>query len=307
MKINNPFLCSFFLLFEVGCSPIEGNYDRSSDKSVSEITQFCSLPSMKPNQSMAIIDDYALFICHYHGLMGELYDIKKQEYVASISLPYVPWRMPHANTSCFGRTYLNGSSVLPLLYVSAYDEESDRGCFVYDFSLQDGGIKASLVQKIVPDIHNGKIGNGALDWVLDYDTKHIYSIAYNNAGLEGRFSRDNDIVITKFKLPNISNRDVVVYLKEKDIIQCTHLNAMPFNQDKCYKEGLMYIVSGGANINSASMNRLRIISLAPIKVVDDMDIAKCGIKEPEGLDYLGDKLLLNYNDANPEIIWLIDF
>ena len=260
---------------------------------------------MEQNQSMAIFGDYAIFICHYKGLMGELFNIKKKEYISSISLPYVPFKMPHANTSCFGKSFLNENSILPLLYVSSFDEDSDRGCFVYDISQDGGVIKASLTQRIIPVISSKEIGSGALDWVVDYDSNYIYSIAYNKGGQERRFSWENEIIITKFKLPDIKIRGEV-YFTEKDIIQSSRFDNMPINQDKCYKDGLLFIVSGGADINNVCMNRLRIISLNPLKLIDDLDIALFGIKEPEGLDFYGNQLLINYNDGNPEKIWMIN-
>lgn len=292
---------AFFLLYMVlGCTNVEAESEPLSY--VKEIAEFAELPNLKAHQSMAIYGNYAIFITHYYGLIGELYDINKKEHLASLSLPYSIPDMPHANTCCFGKTFWSKNSFLPLLYASSFNEEGDKGCYVYDLEYQKGHYIANLVMKVIPEDCGDIIGKGALDWVVDSDQGHLYSIAYKDASAEKRFSWDNKMVLTKWRHPS-PNTTGEVSLTQDDIIETSILPPMPFSQDKFYYKNSVYIISGGANEGDSLMNRIRVINLSTMTIEHDYDIAQFGVREPEGFSNYGDRLLVTFNDGHPEKVW----
>lgn len=233
-------------------------------------------PSLKTHQSMAFYGDYAVFVTpEGRTLKCDLFSIKSGSQVASITLPYAEYKIPHANVACFGRFFYANNSILPVLYVSSWNQ--GRQAFVYDISKAGDDYSASLVQIIDPRNLNGDIvGEGYMDWVVDAEGDCLYSISYHLKGTSTQ-ADGNYTHVTKYKLPGFM--DKVIYLEDTEILDSFQVPVMTVFQDKAYYNNHIYIVAGMPSEKEMYPPRLFDIDL------DNKTLVECllpVIGEPEG-------------------------
>lgn len=255
---------------------ISGFSDISELSDISESSEDLVFPSLKKNQSMAFYGDYAVFVTPVgRTLTCNLSSIESGKQLASTTLPYDGYRIPHANAACFGSCFFSNTSVLPVLYVSSWN--NGRQVFVYDISKVEEEYSASLIQVIDPQkLNEDIVGMGYMDWVVDSEGGYLFSIAYHLKGTSQQ-AEGNYTHITKYRLPSITDR--VVFLEDTEIIDSFQVPVMTVFQDKAYYKNHIYVVAGMPSKNDLYPPRFFDIDLDSKKMIEYL-IPLTG--EPEG-------------------------
>lgn len=221
----------FFLLSFTGCDKRDG---------ISNLRTFV-LPDLVMHQSMAFNEEIGFFVTPIgEELICDIFNLSTCEQITRISLDYSDYQIPHANTSCFGKSHYSDVSIAPPLYISSWNNQ--RQAFVYDIINQQGRYGSSLIQVIDPrGVSEDIIGGGFLDWVVDVDGGYLYSIAYH---LKGTFEivENNYTHITKFKLPALNR--ITVQLTDADVEDYFTVPVMTVFQDKDFLREHIYVIAG---------------------------------------------------------------
>lgn len=222
-----------YYLMLVGC----GKADYNGNENNGAIDFY----GLQVHQSMVLYDRKAFFVTPIDDkLICDIYYIPTRSRLAEISMPYAGYPLPHANVSCIGNVFYSSQSVLPLLYVSSWNNQ--RQAFVYDIFSFNGKFGSNLIQIIDPScVSKDIIGGGYLDWVVDPDGGYLYSLAYHLANTSN-VSEGNFTHVTKFVLPSLSQK--IVVLQDNDVLEHFTLPVMLFFQDKCYEDGHIYVAAG---------------------------------------------------------------
>ena len=244
------------------------------------------LQAMAVAQSMAVFGNKMFTISAKEEVT--VTDILTYKSLGAFSLSTGSYSALHANTSCFGRYFAHVGDEFPLLYVSQWQGDEDRGVLAYRITGSEGKYNAELVQAILPDPSMEKIGKGAADWVVDYDSGYLYCFSYKLFGNSASILQDNAMVITQFDLPSPADGAEVI-LTDEDVVRQEELEMMLVTQDKCYRNGEIFIVSGSHTVPGSL--RLRTVSLLSLSVNRDIDLSLY-VGEPEGLDFGPDGKLL---------------
>lgn len=140
----------------------------------------------------------------------------------------------HANDAMFGNT-VEGEN-FPLMYVTAGNsgEMDEKGyisyCAVEQIRLRDGVYSAETVQRIyykndgIEATSFRAIGWGWPAALVDVENGHFYTLSARNRTLRQFAGDDNAYIITKFRLPDVSEGDIT--FTAKDILDQFEL---PFN------------------------------------------------------------------------------
>ncbi len=134
LKVLRPSIILLFNVLVYGCVKI-GTYEEVAlSYTVSQIEQRLELP-VSFSQSFTIYEDYMIG-CGYDNetAYAVIIDLAKGELLDKLNLPTDNYHRPHANVCCFGKVKYSDSSITPLLYVSQWDDQYERGVLVYDFS-----------------------------------------------------------------------------------------------------------------------------------------------------------------------------
>ena len=281
----------------VSCSKIAPDSGMYSVPGINELLQ---LPDLPFHQSLAVYGDFALFQATSNNrLFSYIYYLPNLYLCSKTELKTVGNILPHANVSCFGKKLYSKDSLFPLLYVSQWDWNGDRGVLVYDIK---SDFSAELVQFISPaHINKSIIGAGDIDWVVDFDSDIMYALAYKKAGAS-TIIEGNEEIITAFPLPDIGRKTVM--LEEKDIIDNYRCKVLSYSQDKVFKDGKIFIVAGGNDSAISFMNKIYVLDLARKQIREEYGITRyaIGISEPEGLGFWGDRLIMTYA-KKPYQLW----
>ena len=247
MTVRLPFL----LILAIACSPesfipdeaLEDNtVEGMGQKKILSLENTFDIPGLGMHQSMAFHEGMAVFVTPVGDVLtGDIYNLETKAKEASLYLPHDGYPVPHANVSCFGRSFCSEDSLFPALYVSAWN--GGRQVFVYDIFKTKGEFGTRLIQVIDPGhLDSGFAGLGQMDWVVDTDHDRLFSIAY---GLDNSpYIYDGNCTnICQFKLPAPGSGNVV-YLEDTDIVDHFVLPVMNVFQDKCYSDGHIYVVAG---------------------------------------------------------------
>ena len=255
---------------------------------------FKTLP-MAVSQAMAVYDDYILLFTYAtNSASAYLYKLSDGTLLATLTLPNSTYKRPHCNAVSFGVTFNSANSILPLMYVSQWDNDSQKGCLVYDISLSGGNYSANLVQAILPtNVATTTRGAGQTDWVVDPIGRHIYSIAYLlNDG--AHTAANNKTMITKYKLPAISDGAEIV-LGDADVLDHFDIPVYIYRQDAIFENGRILMLAGVQSSVQANVP-CRLVSIDPVAKtrasVVSLDYAN---KEPEGIGVTDGKLLIGFN------------
>lgn len=239
-------------------------------------------------QSMVFYENIALFL---YETSCDLFDLSSLKKVSILTLPCDGYLTPHANSLSLGVNKYSQLSVLPLLYVSAWD--NGRQAFVYDIALIDGRYQGRLIQVIDPgNVSSDIIGDGFLDWVIDTDSECMYSIAYHLKGSSQLYS-GNYMHITKFAIPSLESQSVI--LSDSDVLDSFSVPVMTVFQDKCYYDGHIFVAAGHPGLGVVFDPKIFDIDLKNKTVIETLIPIE---GEPEGLCvYEGTKWLNFYGSS----------
>ena len=251
------------------------------------VTDSLRFSGLKFHQSMVFYENQALFVSSDpKRLFCNLFNLNTCGHISTIELPIGDFPAPHANVSCLGNAFYSKESIMPLLYISSWDNQ--RLLFVYDITCRDEVYNSELVQIIAPNnVSEDIIGGGYLDWVLDNDEGVLYSISYHLKDTSFQ-EYDNYTHITKFRIPNYN--ESVVLLDNKDILDSFTLPVMTVFQDKVYSNGHIYVVAGINGYQDRYPPRLFDINLNKHELTQ-YSIPLIG--EPEGFDIYNGEMWLN--------------
>ncbi|MBQ9216576.1 MAG: hypothetical protein IJ160_00110 [Muribaculaceae bacterium] len=244
-------------------------------------------------QAMAIYNDFIiLFDYNSSSAIAYIYKLSTATLLASLTLPNSTYKRPHCNSATFSEVFNTSDSILPLLYVSQWDNDSEKGCFVYDIKLINGTYSVDLVQTILPaNVSTATLGAGQTDWCVD-PLGYIYCIGYllnNGATIE----TNNKTMITKFTLPKVSDGAVVTF-GDADVIDHFDVPIYIYRQDAIFENSRILMLAGmTGNID----RRLLAIDPAAKQVVSVVSLDYIN-KEPEGIGIADGKLLIGFNGDN---------
>ena len=246
------------------------------------------LSGLGKQQSMVFYEGKAFFV---NGNKCNIYDLGSLKKEESFALPCEGYRVPHANTICLGSQLYSNNSVIPVMYVSAWD--GDKQSFVYDIVKTNGSIQASLVQIINPGgVSREIIGSGYLDWVIDAEGGYLYSIAYHLQ--ESSLQREGNYThVTAFSLPPLSEK--VVNLTDDDVLFSFSTPVMTIFQDKLFQEGHIFVVAGDSGYGEEYCPRLYDIDVTQRQMKETV-IPIVG--EPEGFCLYEGKKWMNLNGSS---------
>lgn len=305
LKYISIFINTISLCLLCSCNSLD--YLINLDKNTQYLME---LDGVGPHDSMAIYGDLAVVVSvinNHRDVTGQIYDLTENKLLTTIKFDYLNYDVPHANTACFSSVFRSETSILPLLYISQWEYYSHRVVFVYDIVEDNGCIKANLVQIIDPHKINSEIlGEGSIDWVVDFDKMYLYALSYKLPG-SSTLVENNEEIIVKFSLPSVNESELVYFLSEQDIKECYRLDTFNYSQDKCYYKDYIFIVSGSSDPKFSYMNRLRILDLNNRKLIENFSLLYFGYREPEGLDFYNGQLLLTFNDKNPGRLWTVNY
>lgn len=245
-------------------------------------------------QAIAVYEDYILLFSYDTNSVNKpatayLYKLSTATLLATLRMPNGPYKRPHCNAASFGNIYNSSNSILPLLYVSQWDDDSEKGCFVYDITLSNGNYRVDLVQTILPTNVTTTIrGAGQTDWIVD-PLGYIYSVGYlveNGATI----TTNNKTMVTKYKLPAI-NKGSEVMLSNVDVLDNFELPIFIYRQDMCFEDGNILMLVGMTN-NTAPR---RLVFINPdthcISLLLSVDFIN---EEPEGIGVKDGMLLIGF-------------
>lgn len=285
---------------------------------------FTTMPGMTTgHQGMIIHGKYLLYFM-YRGSSGagtsvyvRVYNFDTQTYIGQFNLPSGNFKIPHCNTVNCGIDYYPGNTLLPLIYLSQWDYDSERGILVYNIDPEN--LTGELIQVIKPNCDTTVFGTGATDWVADTDEGDLYSFTYARHGTgannntehpSGAVVRDSKTMACKFKLPaytegadtSITNDSVtgnsytikVVTLTDEDMTDHYELPIMLVSQDKVYSNGKVYVGCGAVGYGEDTLC-IRVIDLKKKAQVNCVPINLVTHSEPEGLDIWEGHLIMGFN------------
>lgn len=305
MRKTHNLFC-FFVLFLLGCSKND-NYIESYTDGSSTLELYSVLPGLSIHQSIAVFNDLALFMMYEDSVLyADVYSLNRNEFKGKIYFPYANYKRPHANTISFGKKFYSNKSFFPLLYVSQWDFNGERGVLVYDIQDRNGRFIAELVQSILP----GAIGEELIhfhdiDWVVDCENDRLYAITYKLNG-ENRLGDTNAAeIFIEFAIPDFHRKEVI--LDRKSVLSFFMSSLITDAQDKICHNGKILIVSGKTCPSENERNTVRIIDLSSRREEAIIDIGKVRNIEPEGFVYYNGSYLLTFCDYDrPNCLWKFD-
>ena len=249
------------------------------------------------HQCMAVYGDYVLLFTYNTSdatqpAKAYLYRLSTATQLAALTLPNSTYKRPHCNSATFSEVFNTSDSILPLLYVSQWDNDSQKGCFVYDIKLVNGTYSIDLVQTILPtNVSTATLGAGQTDWCVD-PLGYIYCIGYLlNDG--ATIVANNKTMVTKFILPKVSDGAVVTF-GDADVLDHFDVPIFIYRQDLCFENGRIFMLSG---VSSSIPAKLTVIGPDDKRVVSEVSLAY-NTNEPEGIGVTDGKLLMGWrNDA----------
>lgn len=249
------------------------------------------------HQCMAVYGDYVLLFTYNRNdatqpATAYLYQLSTATLLASLTLPNGSYMRPHCNSATFSEVFNTSDSILPLLYVSQWENDGQKCCFVYDIKLVNDTYSIDLVQTILPtNVSTATLGAGQTDWCVD-PLGYIYCIGYLlNDG--ATIVANNKTMVTKFTLPKVSDGAVVTF-GDADVLDHFDVAIYIYRQDLCFENGRIFMLSG---VSSSIPAKLTVISPDDKRVVSEVSLAY-NTGEPEGIGVTDGKLLMGWrNDA----------
>lgn len=262
--------------------------------------QFESFVGLGWNQSAAYYGDYAIFF-NNQELVAYLFKWSTQELLATLSVPHGSHRSPHCNVASVGVAFASSNSIMPLIYISEWDYDGDKACFVYDLTLSGGTYALRLHQYIkFSGISQSFVGVGYMDMVVDAENNLIYTLSYKTTD---PYNGDNTMVAV-FDLPDatagtLTDGEYVVEMADSAILNSFQLRALPVRQDAKCNGGMIILACGMPNYQ----RHTHIVVIDPLSesIITEIPLGMDNL-EPESLLIVDRRLLITYGGA---VLWEI--
>ena len=261
------------------------------DKANSKISQIKLSKSITGQQGCEIYNN-RLFMFSSGGKCN-VYNLQTNKLVDTFTLPNGKNSFPHCNAVSFSKTFYNKTDKYPLLYINAYHDEGiqDGVCYVYRIIVEkDEKYKCKLIQTIKVGFTDTIIWKNKKDTQRTYgnfviDTDNNYMYIYNL-----RIS-ENKTRFFKCKIPNTSNKDVII--NKKDIIEVFDYKLIDYIQDSCYYNGCIYILSG---INDSHLWKLNLKTKSINEITLPKKPSNLKYFEPESIAIHNGYAIVSYTD-----------
>lgn len=226
----------------------------------------------------------------------------------------------HANMGMFSEIYYEDGDEFPLLYVTAGNsgEQDENGyigyCAVERISRSEKNFSSECVQKIY--YNNTGIENTAWEtpgwgWYAFFvDTKKelFYTLSARYRTIIDFIDKydQNNYIVTKFKLPKLTEKGESVVLRPTDILDQIFF---PFDvlctQGGVLKDDCIWYTFGVGNAKYP--DAIHVFDLEKREIVKRIDLSDSifGHQEIECIDFYNGKILVNTN-TNPGNLYLID-
>ena len=260
----------------------------------------------------------------FHGGLCAVYDLEKKSNapvgvfrLASYNVGTPDQRyINHANQAMFSDIFLEEGDEFPLLFVTTGNSgEADNDgfigrCAVERITRAESGFSSKLVQTIIYNnrgIENTRFESPCWGWPASFtDGKfyYIFSARYRTTKAFREFADRNAYIITKFRLPGVSEKKVI--LTPDDILdQFTAPFDIGFTQGGTLKNGKIYYLFGAGSADYP--DAMRVYDLGKREECGKLDLSATIMdgEEPECCAFYGERLLFNTNTGNPKIYEII--
>lgn len=248
------------------------------------------------HQSAACYSDYAFFISN-KMIHVMVYNMKTNQRIFYLTQdPLGTGTIYHCNQACFGTQKYSEDDYFPLLYVSQFQNKSNR-CFIQVFRVlpTSAGINQEFtsfaferIQTIFFPVANDDNCLNNVNAIIDTDNQCFYTYSRNNNAAAENYRKCK---ISQFKIPHplLSSS---VYLTDSDILDSYFLPFQAVNiQGGAYHDGLLYI---GRGAPSAGYVNLYVIDLSHRRLWFHVDLLtnRYFSYEPEGAYFYKDNLYI---------------
>ena len=248
------------------------------------------------HQSAACYGDYAFFFSN-KMINVRVFNMRTNTRIFDFrnQTPLGTGTIYHCNQACFGTQKYNEEDYFPLLYISQFQNKSNR-CFIQVFRVlpTSSGINQDftafafdLVQTIYFPVFTDDNCLYCINSVIDTNYHYIYTYSYDQNSAAETFQQCK---ISKFSIPN-ALEEKTVYLSDSDILDSYFIATEgPCMQGGAYHDGLLYIGKGAPAIGYVT---LHVIDLYNRKIWYNVDLLNNGFNwEPEGAFFYKDDLYI---------------
>ena len=282
---NNPFSYG-----PIPTTPIENN---NSVKAYLYIDQIST--DGIAHQSAACYGDYAFFISN-KMINIMVYNMRTNQRIFTLKQdPLGTGTIYHCNQACFGTQKYSEEDPFPLLYISQFQNKSNR-CFITVFRILPTSAGADQeyvafsferIQTIYFPIASDDNSLNNANAVIDTDHHFIYTYSRNNNSAADNYKKCK---ISKFYVPNPLESGSV-YLSNSDILDSYFIPIEAVNmQGGAIHDGLLYIGKGAPAVGYVYLN---VVDLINKKLSYTFDLLNNGYTwEPEGALFYKDELYI---------------
>lgn len=274
--------------------PTEANDNINSSKAYLYIDQISS--DGMSHQSAACYGDYVFFISNkmIHTLVFNMRTNSRVFYLKQEQLG--TGTIYHCNQACFGTQKYSEEDYFPLLYISQFQNKSNR-CFIQVFRVlpTSNGINQDftafafeLIQTIYFPVFTDENCLYYANAVIDTDNHYIYTYSYDKNSAAETF---HQCKISKFNIPDPIGASSVK-LSDDDILDSYFIPTEgPYMQGAAYNNGLIYIGKGSPSLGYVY---LHVVDLANRRLWFSVELLKNRYFnfEPEGAFFYKDDLYI---------------
>lgn len=247
------------------------------------------------HQSAACYGDYAFFISN-KMIHVMVYNMRtNQRFFTLKQDPLGTGTIYHCNQACFGTQKYSEEDPFPLLYISQFQNKSNR-CFITVFRILPAFSDADQeysdftferIQTIYFPVATDENCLNNVNAVIDPNHRFIYTYSRNNNSAAENYQKCK---ISKFNLPE-SIAPGSVYLTNNDLLDSFFVDARAVNvQGGAYHNGMLYIGRGAPGVGYVY---LYVVDLANQKLYYTIDLLNNGFTwEPEGAYFYNDNLYI---------------
>jgi hypothetical protein len=239
-----------------------------------------------------VITSSGLLIQGYNYGQARIFDLNRESNEAIAEFPLgSAGRGNHANAISQSRTYYQGNDI-PLLYVSGgQPNDGVLQCHVENIVKTDTGYRAEEVQRITltnefvwdmqptssyRDVDGFYRIWGAPSFQVDVEEGclWVFSAIYRTTKAFAQFKDQNRYVVTKLRLPDVSEGNVT--LSRKDVLDQIAYDFDVFvTQSGCVHEGKIYYTFGfGRDRASMESSHIRVYDLKTREIVRRLDFTE---------------------------------
>lgn len=255
-------------------------------------------------QSAAIYGDY-LFIPKAKLTSISLYKMKEKRIVYTFNTGYTKDAIWHCNQCQFGIDKYDETDMFPLLWITVNNDTNGRCAWVgfriipaFDEDNNIVSFSITEIQTIHLPVMTDENCLGNFNIAVDYDNKCFWGYGRNNNSEASNYQKAH---FAKFPIPALFDNGVLVSevtYNDEDILEQFSDNwSMTYAQGGFIKDGRLYIMQGGPNVN---LIYLRVIDLyIAKKQVSYVDLFANGFRqEPEGVFFYEGRLFTATLNSN---------